>query len=51
MQELAPGTWKIGFLDEKYDYSLIPRAKLANPVQNIMKLFVDLFLINPIMGL
>ena len=43
MQELAPGTWKIGFLVENYVYSLIPRSKLANPGQNAMKFIFTLF--------
>ena len=34
-QELAPGTWKIGFLVANFVYSLIPRSKLANPCQTL----------------
>ena len=37
-RELAPGTWKIGFLVENYPHSLIPRSKLANPDQNTMNM-------------
>ena len=43
MQELAPGTWKIGFLVENYVHSLIPRSKLANPGQHTSKLVLLMF--------
>ena len=40
MKELRPGTEQFGFLVENYPYGLIPRSKLANPGQNIMKVIL-----------